>query len=100
MAKLPMPDLYALIPFEQWEFQDVTFPTADTPVRVTHSLKTNTPEDIVYFIARQGSSAVVCDAVSQTAYVTEWRNGSIVLQSTVAGTMTLLLAVPKRRLTV
>lgn len=94
------PDLFSFIPFEQWEYKDVEFPAADTPVRVSHSLKAPHPEDVVYFIARQGSSAVICDAASLDVYTAEWRQGSIVLQSTVAGTATILLAVPKRRITV
>ena len=97
---LNLSNIYALVPFDQWEYKDVTFPTANTPLRVSHGLKPKTPQDVIYFVARQSSSAVISDGTLQPSYNSEWTQSSIVLQSTVAGTVTMLLAVPKKKISV
>ena len=94
---LNLSNIYQLVPFDSWEYKDVTFPAANTPVRVGHGLKPKTPNDILYFVARNSSSCIVSDAAALSSYTAEWTQNSIVLQSTVAGTVKLLLAVPKRQ---
>lgn len=91
-------DIFAIVPFEQFQYKTVEFPAAGVPIRISHDLKAASPEDVVYFIVRQSADASISDAQSLDAYSAEWRQGSIVLQSNVgSATATILLAVPRRK---
>lgn len=90
-----VPELLGYVPFEQWEYKTVEFPVAATPVRISHSLKSHAPRDVVYIQVSNSTACIVSDAITADSFIAEWFPNSIVLQSNVVATVKLLLAIPK-----
>jgi hypothetical protein len=79
------------LPIAQWQMVTVTFLTPLIDVEVPHSLKPSDPEDIYYLVVRRGSNGVIFQDMAGTRK--PWQRNYILLQSTVAMSVDLLLFV-------
>jgi len=80
------------IPFDQYEFVSVEFPTAGVDVRVYHNLRPATPRDIVYIPLQKSCDCTIYDVET----VSTWTPSSIVLRSNVGPAEVLFLLAVKK----
>lgn len=80
------------VPYVDFEYVTVTFPTANTDYDIIHHLKPPTPEDVDYHLVRANAVCGLYNDTSGTRRV--WGNGYITLRSSTAlVTVTILLTV-------
>ncbi len=71
------------VPFSQFQYVDVTFPSADADVFIEHSLKTSDPEAVRYeVVARDRAGDVYHDFTSSRR---PWKAGYLLLRCETAG---------------
>jgi hypothetical protein len=72
--------------FSQYEYQDVTFGTADTDLRIRHELKVYPYTEVYYLVVKKDRAADV-----YTGDVTLWDQQHITLKSDVADLQATIL---------
>lgn len=83
--------------FKEYQFVDVAFPDADTPVRVSHNLKVDEPEDLGYILVRAQGQSILYDAQLAGIWTHDWSPTSITLSSSYGPCdVTILLFVMRR----
>jgi len=81
----------AQVPFDQYEFQTVSFLEPDADLRVYHGMKPATPRDVIYIPVQKPKDCTIYDDVTA-----QWTEDSLVLRSNLApAVVVLLLAVRK-----
>jgi hypothetical protein len=86
------PEWRTYLSFEQYQFVDVTFTSADYPTRISHTLTPTTPTNVIYFPVRKSAACDIYDT-RDAGDGYEWSRAAIVLKATAPATVTLFLAV-------
>jgi hypothetical protein len=92
--------LFKFLPFEGWQFVEVTFESRDRDVKVPHTLNPESPEDVAYIPVRiSGGAAVIYDQPTRidTINAVTWTRDYIAVRSSLADVTVTLLLVLKRR---
>jgi hypothetical protein len=71
------------VPFSQFQYVDVVFPTANADVFIEHSLDTDRPDDIIYEVVKRDRAGDVYH--DYTADRRPWKAGYILLRCATAG---------------
>jgi len=92
LANSPDPSTLRSTPFGQFEYQKVTFATADTDVAVRHNLKPANPGQVGYVVIQQSAAGSVYQDSSATRRA--WTSETILLRASAPMVVQLLLVIP------
>lgn len=71
------------VPFSQFQYVDVTFPTANADAYIEHSLQTDRPDEVRYEVVSRDRAGDVYHDFTSTRRA--WKSGYIFLRCATAG---------------